>query len=100
MEKNEQSLNELETKNEEKEITTKRVGNIQVEKRKKPNKTLIITAIALSAIVIAMVVFALVNKLNTNVYSNVYVNDVKVAGMTEQEVAQTVKKMAEEFKKR
>ena len=53
-------------------IENKRPGNIQVEPRKKLNKGLIITAIVLSVIAIAMVVFALVNKLNTNVYSNVY----------------------------
>ena len=50
----------------------RRVGNIQVETKKGINKGLVITAIVLSVIAIAMVVFALVNKLNTNVYSNVY----------------------------
>ena len=50
-----------------KPVENKRVGNIQVEKKKGVNQALIITAIVLSIIVIAMVVFALVNKLNTKV---------------------------------
>jgi len=81
-------------------VENKRVGNIQVEPKKKLNKVLIITAIVLSVIVIVMVVFALVNKLNDNVYSNVYVDGVKVSGQTEEQVVETVKTLSSEFKKK
>ena len=47
-----------------------------------------------------MVVFALVNKLNSNVYSNVYVSEVDFGGMSEAEVVEAVKSVGEEFKKK
>lgn len=78
----------------------KRAGNIQADNKRGINKGLIITAIVLTIIAIAMVVFALVNKLNKNVYSNVYIGEINVGCMTEQELSQTVKTLAEEFKKR
>lgn len=78
----------------------KRTGNVQVEMKKRINIGLIITAIVLSTVAIIMVVFALVNKLNTNVYSNVYIGNINVGGKTEQELAQIVKDIGEEFKKR
>ena len=99
MKKEQELTTELEQE-EVQQIELKRAGNIQVEKKKGPNKFLIITAIVLSVIAIAMVAFALVNKLNTKVYSNVYVNDIKVAGMTEQQVAQVVENLAGEFNKK
>lgn len=83
-----------------KPVENKRVGNIQVEKKKGVNKALIITAIVLSIIVIAMVVFALVNKLNTKVYFNVYINELNMGGKTEQQVVEGVKGLGEEFKKK
>lgn len=81
----------------------KRAGNmqnIQIEPKKGVNKVLIITAIIFSLIAIAMVVFALVNKLNTNVYSNVYVDGINVGGMTEKEVVRAVKNIGEKFKQK
>ena len=78
----------------------KRVGRIQMETKKGINKALIITAIVLSIIAITMVVFALVNKLNTNVYSNVYINNINVGGQTEQQLVETVKTISEDFKKK
>ena len=81
-------------------IENKRPGNIQMEPRKKLNKWLIITAIVLSAIAIAMVVFALVNKLNPNVYYNVYINGTDVSSMSETQVAEVVKELSDEFKKK
>lgn len=83
------------------EITSnRRSGNIKVEKKKGINKPLIILAILLSVIAITMVVFALVNKLNTKVYSNVYVKDTKVAGMSEQQVVNAVSELAKKFSKK
>lgn len=91
----------MENEQQKKEnIENKRPGNIQVEPRKKLNKGLIITAIVLSIIAIAMVVFALVNKLNTNVYSNVYINEIDVGSMSETQVAEVVKELNDEFKKK
>ncbi len=88
-------------KSQDGEVTSnKRAGSVQVSPKKGINKALIITAIVLSIIAISMIVFALVNKLNTNVYSNVYINEINVGGMTEQEVAQVVKSLGDEFKKR
>lgn len=78
----------------------KRPGNIQMEPKKKLNKGLIITAIVLSVIAIAMVVFALANKLNTNVYANVYINEVNVGSMTEIQVAEVVKELSNKFKEK
>lgn len=75
----------------------KRVGNIQVKPKMKVNKILIITAIILSIIAIVMVTFALVNKLNTKVYSNVYINDVDLSGMTEENVTEIIKAMNKEL---
>jgi len=77
-----------------------RSGNIQVETKKGINKGLIITAIVLSVIAIAMVVFALVNKLNTNVYYNLYIGDINVGGMNEQQVSEAIKALSEKFKQR
>ena len=93
MEKEEVQLEKENTEN-------KRVGRIQVGTKKGVNKVLIITAIVLSLIVIAMVVFALVNKLNTKVYSNVYIKELNLGGKTEQEVAELVKNLGAEFKKK
>lgn len=90
---NEQQLIKENTEN-------KRAGNIRVEPRKKINKGLIITAIVLTAIAIAMVTFALINKLNTNVYSNVYINGINVGSMTEAQVVEVVKKLGEQFKEK
>lgn len=81
-------------------VENKRAGNIQVEPRKKINKSLIITAIVLSVIAIAMVVFALVNKLNTKVYANVYLNEINVSSMTEEQVIEIVKSLNEQFKEK
>ncbi len=81
-------------------VENKRAGNIQVESRKKINKGLIITAVVLSVIAIAMVVFALVNKLNTKVYSNVYINDISVGSMTEEQVVEVVKNLNKQFKEK
>lgn len=81
-------------------IDTPRTGRINVEAKKSANKVLIIVAIAFSVIAIAMVVFALVNKLNTKVYANIYIKDVKVSGKTEQEVADTVKALNERLKEK
>ena len=75
----------------------KRVGNIQVKPKMKVNKILIITAIIFSIIAIVMVAFALVNKLNTKVYSNVYINDVDLSGMTEENVTEIIKAMNKEL---
>lgn len=83
---------------EEETTENKRVGRIQVEQKKGINKGLIITAIIFSVIAIAMVTFALVNKLNSKVYSNVYINEVALAGKTEQEVAQIVKDLNDKLK--
>ena len=79
-------------------IETKRAGNIQVESKKGINKALVITAIILSVIAIAMVTFALVNKLNTKVYSNVYIGDIELSGLTEEEVAAVVADLGKDFK--
>lgn len=81
-------------------VENKRIGNIQVEQKKGVNKALIITAIVLSVIAIAMVVFALINKLNTKVYSNIYINDINIGGMTEQQVTEVVKGLSKEFKEK
>ena len=81
-------------------IDTPRTGRINVEAKKSANKVLIIVAIAFSVIAIAMVVFALVNKLNTKVYANIYIKDVEVSGQTEQEVADTVKALNERLKEK
>lgn len=81
-------------------VENRRVGNIQVEPKKKLNKALIITAIVLGIIVIVMVVFALVNKLNTNVYSNVCINGIDMGGKSEQEVVNLIKSLGEQFKKK
>lgn len=81
-------------------VENKRAGNIQVEPKRGVNKVLIITAIVLSVMAIAMVVFALVNKLNAKVYSNIYVNDVNVGGMTEEQVTEIVENLSKEFKKK
>ena len=90
----------VETSETEVITENKRAGNVQVQSKKGLNKTLIITAIVLSLIVIIMVVFALVNKLNTKVYSNVYISEINVGGMTEEQVTNVVKALAEQFKKR
>lgn len=101
MENEEIKVKEIAETTETAEITeNKRTGNVQVETKKGVNKGLVITAIVLSVIAIAMVVFALVNKLNTNVYPNVYIGGINVGEKTEQEVAEIVKSLAEEFKKR
>lgn len=81
-------------------IDTPRTGRINVEAKKSANKVLIIVAIAFSVIAIAMVVFALVNKLNTKVYANIYIKDVEVGGKTEQEVADTLKALNERLKEK
>lgn len=81
-------------------IENKRPGNIQMEPKKKVNKWLIITAIVLSVIAISMVTFALVNKLNANVYSNVYINEVNLSAMTEEQVTEVVKNLGKQFREK
>ena len=94
--------NEVEQENEviEETTETKRAGSVHANQKKGINKGLVITAIVLTVIAIAMVVFALVNKLNKNVYKNVYMSEIDLSGMTEQEVITTVKTLGEEFKKK
>ena len=94
-----QEQNEME-KIEDVVVENKRAGNVQVEKKQGINKILIITAIIMSIIVIAMVIFALVNKLNPNVYSNIYLGEIKVAGMTEQQVTDAVNELAGKLKQK
>ena len=79
-------------------VSGERVGRIQVEQRKGVSKILIITAIIFSIIAISMIVFALINKLNTNVYNNVFITDIDVGGKTEQEVIQIVSNLNSQLK--
>lgn len=95
MDKDEVEVEEVKVENETTE--NKRIGRIQVETKNGINKALIITAIVFSIIAIAMVVFALVNKLNTKVYSNVHIEDINIAGKTEQEVVEVVKTLGKEI---
>ena len=81
-------------------IDSPRTGRIKVETKKSLNKLLIIVAIVLCVIAIGMVAFALVNKLNTKVYTNIYIKDLEVSGKTEQEVADTVKALSERLKEK
>lgn len=78
-----------------------KINNITVEKKNKNvkvNKALVITAIILVGIAIALVVFAVINKLNDKVYNNVYLNGVDLSGKTENEIAEYLKKLNEDFK--
>ncbi len=85
-------------KAEAEKTENRRVGNIQVDKKKGPNIALIIIAIIFSLIAITMVTFGLVNKLNDKVYSNIFINGVDLSGKTEQEVGDIVNDMAKDFK--
>ena len=92
----------MENENKESKVGTadkKREGSVKVAK-KGLNKALIITAIVLTVIAIAIIVFAIVNKLNSNVYNNVYIGGIEVSGKTETELAQIVKEINEQFKKK
>lgn len=92
----------MENENKESKVGTadkKREGSVKVAK-KGLNKALIITAIVLTVIAIAIIIFAIVNKLNSNVYNNVYIGGIEVSGKTETELAQIVKEINEQFKKK
>lgn len=87
-------------KEQKEEKTVKRQGNVNSEKTKVSafSKGLIVTAIILFVAVIALVAFAVINKLNNNVYHNIYINNENMSGKTEEEVKAYISKLNEEFK--
>ena len=88
---------------ENEEVKNERDNNVRVVRngnKKGLNKGLIITAIILTAVAICIVVFALVNKLNTKVFSNVYLEEIKLGGKTEESVSLFVDELIEKFNKK
>ena len=95
---NEDDIKEIETKDESDE-TAKRAGNvnIRVGKKRGLNKGLIIIAIIFVVIAIVIIGFALINKLNDKVYSNVYLNGINMSAKTEDEVKVEISKLSKDF---
>jgi len=58
---------------------------------KKNKKVIIIAVSVLLALIISFVAFAVVNKMNTNVYSNIYINNKNLSGMTSTDLSEYLK---------
>lgn len=68
----------------------------EIKKVKKINKkALIITCSVIFAIIIAFVALCIVNKMNSNVYSNIFVNGENLSGMSATELSEYLKKEQE-----
>lgn len=79
----------------------KREGSAKEERKKRfggLSITLLVTAIILVVLAIAVVVFAVMNKVNTGVYSNVWLNGVEISGKTEEEIDKYLSDLNNEFK--
>jgi len=75
---------------EEKQIRIR--DNADMARISKTNKkVLVITASVILALVISFIAIAVVNKMNSNVYRNIYVGTKNVTGMTQAELAEYLK---------
>lgn len=69
-------------------------------KNKKVVKSIVITIIAVAIFTIILVGIAVLNKINTKVYGNIYLNGTNISGKTEEEVSEAIKKMSETLGKK
>ena len=92
------SSNEDENVEEIKEENQKRRGSEQIEENSvtKSSKKILITSIVVFLVLMAVVGFGIVNKLNTNVYSNIYLKEKELSGMSTEEVKEYISSLETE----
>ncbi|MDD4375242.1 MAG: VanW family protein [Clostridia bacterium] len=105
-EKTEEIINTKEFKEVKKKDNSNEDSNIVVKKTsgikkvtKKKKKLLIIMACVIVAFVISFAAIGIINKMNTSVYKNVYLNGKSVTGMTIESLKEHLKKAQEEISK-
>ncbi|MDD2627503.1 MAG: VanW family protein [Clostridia bacterium] len=105
-EKTEEIINTKEFKEAKKKDNSNEDSNIVVKKTsgikkvtKKKKKLLIIMACVIVAFVISFAAIGIINKMNTSVYKNVYLNGKSVTGMTIESLKEHLKKAQEEISK-
>jgi len=87
-----------EENNEERQIRVREKAS--VAKIHKVNKKFIVIAASIVfAFIIALVAFAIVNKMNSNVYNNIYLNGQNISGMTTAKLTEHLKKEQEKLSK-
>lgn len=87
-----------EENNEEKRIRIRdNAGLAKIHKINK--KVIVITCSVIFALIISLIAFGVINKLNSNVYTNIHLNDKNLSGMTTAEVTDMLNIKQEEIKK-
>ena len=84
--------------NEEKRIKVREKAEVS-KIRKINKKSLVIISSIIFALAIILVAFAVINKMNSNVYKNIYLNEKELSGMTAAELTDYLKKEQEKLSK-